>query len=424
MMQKQAFNIKAILDELQKNELTPEHYEWSPCFEGNRSIVVAKLGCLLRCYPRPKKYNKRFYHTLYFLPIADWHILLTKQLFGGLCNLNVKLDLRFQANYKFALANIDYLPDINTHIKAHFKDLILDILEKYLHTLEEGKWINHSLHQTQQQVETNINETLITQNIQCRTTCDFTPTFTKISEDEFDENFMRKSVYLDIMRQHFTFMKQQKQEWLHQQQLLAKQEIEHKHEQLKQLEEEGDLLCMRQEKEATNKKRLLLAKEKQKQEQRENERQACERNIRHENLIKTMQYKADSNDREQKQLIEQQAEILLQNNNLEHDEKINKQRIERERQLKSQELEFEIETFEKRQIRWNAVDLDQQRKKIQQDKKIKKEELESDILQQETKAIALQKLEERMQEEKISHEGKLRIMELKSQRENTINNKN
>lgn len=420
-MSRQDFPLEEILAELQANEFAPKNNDWEPGFEGDRHVVLSKFGPFVHCYKRPQKYIKRFCHTLYSLPIENWQLSLSKELFGGLCTIDATLDLRFQASYKFALANMDYLANINQHIKTNFEGLILDILEKALRELQEGDWIKEGMSNAKRQVETSINETLIVQKIQCRAICELDPTFTRLGEEtEFDERFIRKSVYMEVMRQNFAFKEQQKQELFRQQELLAEQELEHKREQLQQLEKEGELLCIRQEKDAENNKRMLIESETQKQEQLEIERRIYARDISHQDIIKEMDYQAEAKAREKKQLIDHQAEILLQESSMEHDNLINENRMEHERQLKEQELDFEIEEFEKRQTRWNEAEFGQQNIKIEQDKLIKEKELEAEIIEQEIRSISQQKLEQRVIEEKINHESRLRTMELDAEQKSQL----
>lgn len=418
MMRRQEFPLEEILAELQGTEFAQEQQDWQPGFEGDRRVVLSKFGPFVRCYRKPKKYIKRYWHSLYSLPIENWQITLSKQLFGGFCNIDAKVDLRFQASYKFALGNMADLANINELIKSYFEGLILDILEQALGDLEDGEWIKSGLSEAKHQIETTINETLIIQNIQCRAICELDPTFARISEqDDVDECFIRKSVYLDVMQQNFSFREQQKQEWFRQQDSLAEQTLEHKKKQLELLEKEGEILCIQQAKEADNQQRLLLESGTHEQMRLETERKIHEQEISHKSLIMEMEYQEEAKEREKKQSINHQTENTLQESSVNHDKLMSETRMSHERLLKEQELEFEIEEFEKRQTRWNTAEFEQQSDKIKQEKILKEQELEADILEQETREIAQQKLQERIKEEKINHERRLRAMELDAEQQ-------
>jgi hypothetical protein len=422
-MRRHEFPLEEILAELQGTDfaLEQQNNDWQPGFEGDRRVVLSKFGPFVRCYRKPKKYIKRYWHSVYSLPIENWQIALSKQLFGGFCSIDAKVDLRIQASYKFALANMVDLANINKLIKSNFEGLILDLLEQALGKLEDGEWIKSGLNEAKQQIETTINETLIVQNIQCRAIVELEPTFARISEvDEFDEHFIRKSVYLDVMRQNFAFREQQKQEWFRQQDSLAEQALEHKTTQLQLLEKEGELLCLQQAKEAENQQRLLRESGTHKQTQLETERQIHEQDISHQSLIQEMEYQEEIKERKKKQLINQQTENALQESSMKHDISMNETRMSHERLLKEQELEFEIEEFEKRQTRWNSAEFEQQSDKIKQEKLLKEQELEANILEQESREIAQQKLQERIKEQQINHERRLRAMQLDAEQQTQL----
>ena len=319
-MRQSEFSLEEILAELQSNNSIADPDVWEPGFAGERQIVYSRLGPFVRCYAKPDKFIKRFYHRLYPLPIEDWQITARKQLFGGFCTIDATLDLRFQASHQFAIANMESLAEINPFIKHRFKELILDVLDRDLHNLELTDWVQTGLNDTEKQIETAINEALIVQKIQCRALCRLKPRFVELSDDlELDDRFIHKSIYIEVMRKNFECREYQKQESFRQEELLRQQQLEHKQKLLDQIDKEGGLLSIKQEKEANNLKRQLVEKERQKDEVHVIERRLHARELAHNNFLMEMEVEAETQNQEKKQALQQQAEKKILDSKLEHD---------------------------------------------------------------------------------------------------------
>ena len=72
-----------------ENEITNIEV-WEPGFEANRQIVQSKLGPYSKFFLRPENFIKRFYHTIYPLPIEEWQSIEQIKLYDGFCTITMK----------------------------------------------------------------------------------------------------------------------------------------------------------------------------------------------------------------------------------------------------------------------------------------------------------------------------------------------
>ncbi|KAF0090960.1 MAG: hypothetical protein FD128_2900, partial [Hyphomonadaceae bacterium] len=175
--------------------------DWDPGFEAERRIVHRQLGFFEKFYLRPESFKRRFYHTIYPLEIATWQIVSQSQLYDGFCQIETTLNIRFQATAKYAIANRDFLGDINNHIKIAYEGLIRDAIERGLQALLDGAWIETGLLAVEKQIAKSVNEVLILQHVQCRTACSVKPAFQAFAEDQsLDARFAQESLYLNVLK--------------------------------------------------------------------------------------------------------------------------------------------------------------------------------------------------------------------------------
>ncbi|MGR9071983.1 MAG: hypothetical protein ACU833_02845 [Gammaproteobacteria bacterium] len=403
-MKNNDFPIEQLLAELQSYDGRLDRDVWDPGFEGERRIVITKLGPFVRAFQKPAKFIKRFFHTVYPLSIENWRISETTRLYGGFCTLETELNIRFQSSVKFARDNLDAFPDINSHIKSCFDGLVRDIVDGELINLDDGDWVKTGLAAVERTIETAVNEALIMQKIQCRAVCEIRPTFSEVTENPgLDDKFAHEKVYLHVMQKNFEFREKRKHEQIRQQEALESLEMEQRRKQLDNLDKEDEIQRVRQLKESEIAKNRLIEKEKQREEQYAIEKRLHASQLKHQSFIKEMDYDAELEEQEIKQLRQQQLDEILLENELKHNSRI-----------KEKELEAEILEYEKRQQKWNETEIRLKSEKIKLEEKLREKQLEADILEQEIRATAQQKMEERIKEEKLRHESRLRDMELDS----------
>lgn len=313
---------------------------WEADFDADRQIVHSKLGAYTKVFLRPEKFIKRFYHTVYPLPIEEWHCHDLIKLYDDFCTMDLTLDVRFQATLNYALNNIELLAELNEHIKDAYHGLVMDIVNRELLNLSDGSWVQEGLGAVEKRICLSISEMLILQNIQSQVICKLRPAF-----EEFpDVRFAKENVYLGVLKKSFEFSEQQKQELFRQQQEQEKQKIEHKRQQLKQMTEVAELDLERQAIQAETNRRLLEEKVHHQQEQSEIKKKLHAEKIKHNNQLKEMTQVAELEENEK-----QQAKLR----DSEEQEKI--ELIALHKKLKVRELKAELEEYEMEQASWREA---------------------------------------------------------------------
>lgn len=192
-----------------------ESREWDPGFEGDRWVVVSRLGPFLRVFKRPPKYRKWFHHRTYNIPVRDWRITTEIKFLAGLCTLRANLEIRFQPTLRYAESNLEALPDLGEHIMSSYQALLADSVERELAQAEENTLINKGLENIEQSIEQLVNETLVAQDIQCRAHCQLELHFEDLSEQEIESmsgHFERQQAYLELIRKNHEFESKRRQE--------------------------------------------------------------------------------------------------------------------------------------------------------------------------------------------------------------------
>ncbi len=235
---------------------------WDPGFEGDRRIVVARLGPFLRLYRCPRHFVKRFYHTVYDLAIEDWTVNMEQKLLGGLCVMHVELSVRFQPTLTYVEEHFDALLDVARHIKSHYQMLLEDAIQEELLTAEANHWIPDRLTEIEHRIEDRINESLMVQHIQCRTGCRLDPVFQELNEEDWalDGRFRHRSAYLEVMRRHHEFRDKRNHELFRQLEHDDQTRLVHEEKVFEQQRHE-EVLQLEKKKKETAQLRMLLEEE-------------------------------------------------------------------------------------------------------------------------------------------------------------------
>lgn len=325
---------------IQELDASNESEDWNPGFDVDRQVVYSKLGPYKKFFLRPENFTKRFYQTVYPLPVEEWECTDQVSLYDGFCTINTTINVRFQATYKYALSNLEILTELNEHIKTAYLGVTLDIVNRELLNLSDGSWVKEGLNEAEKKIAGLLSEMFILENIQSLVTCKL-----KASFEEFpDVHFAKESVYLSVLKKSFEFSEEQKDELFRQQQSEEKQKIEHKRLQFKQINESAELDRQKQLLHAENNKRFLKDKEKQQLEQFEIKKRIHADKLVHNRELKEMATAAELVEKEQYQIQ------LLKN---EEQEKINL--IAHKAKLKEKELAADITEYEREQKDWREV---------------------------------------------------------------------
>jgi hypothetical protein len=379
---------------------------WDPGFDGERRVVLSRLGPYTRLFLRPQKFIRRFFHNVYPLPVDEWTLRMETVLYSGFCTIQTHLNIHFQATFNYAQRNMEALAEINQHIKNSYEGLIQDIVDGELRSTKDGNWILTGLAGLEKKIENLINETLLLRHIQCRTTCALKPFFEELSDDEaLDGNFAQETVYLNVLKKNFEFREKHNQELFRQNEELESQRLQHKQKQLEKMQQEDEIQRQQLALQAENARRLLEVQEKQLLEEYEIKSRLHTQKLAHEKQLRELEQSAEIKSMLEQQPKQQELELRLLSNKIQHDAR-----------LKEQELDAEIKIFEIQQTKWHQAKEQLQADKIRQEERLKQQELEAEIREQETYQREKQKIQARLEAEKIQHQTKLKEMQLEAER--------
>ncbi|SMF93864.1 hypothetical protein SAMN02949497_1158 [Methylomagnum ishizawai] len=269
---------------------------WEAGFEGDRRIVVSKLGPFLKVYARPKQYTRRFFHQVHELNIEDWPIPVEPLRLGPFCTVESRLSVRFQPTLKFAREHLEHIADLGGLIKSSYATLLLDAAEQELRTLEPTGRMEEDAVQVERRIEDIVHELLALREIQCRARCAIDIVFA--SPDSLDEHTLsgdakHKEVYLELLRRRRESAERLAREHydrqLHEHQL----KLEHEAKMLELHKQEAELRRQKQAHETEQVRTDLSADELRYTEQIDSEVRLREERIRHEARLRQMELEAD-----------------------------------------------------------------------------------------------------------------------------------
>jgi hypothetical protein len=249
----------------------------------------------------------------------------------------VLLDIQFQATLKYALHNMDFLSDINGHIKTAYEELITNQIHKELQNLSDSAWVQKGLADIERKISLAVGEMLLLQNIQAQTLCSLKPFF----EDFPNVQLEKENVYLCVLKKSFEFNDAKREEIFRQEHEIERQKLEHKQKQLEQSNLGAQLERLSQAQDAANRKLMLEEREKQLLEQFEVERRLHAEHVKHENSLKEITLEAELLEQQKHEARRRIAEQSAYMETLAHQAK-----------LKEKELEADIVKYENQQARW------------------------------------------------------------------------
>ncbi|CAL1239938.1 hypothetical protein [Candidatus Methylocalor cossyra] len=273
----------------------PEDAPWETGFEGDRRVVLARLGPFKRLFPRPKHYTRRFYHRVYELAIEDWRIPLEPLRLGALCTVEATVAVRFQPTLKFAREHLDQLDALGAHIKASYQTLLQDAAEQELRRLEMAEDLEGQAVRVERRIENRVHELLALRDIQCRARCTIATRFA--SPDHLDHpaalEARHQGLYLTLLARRREAAERLAREQYERQLREQRLKLEHEERMLELLKKEADLRRLRQEQETQAVRAELSADEIRYTERIGSEIRLREERIRHEARLRQMELEAD-----------------------------------------------------------------------------------------------------------------------------------
>ncbi|MGZ8218759.1 hypothetical protein [Methylomagnum sp.] len=273
-----------------------EDERWEAGFEGDRRVVLSRLGPFKRVFARPRRYSQRFYHQVYSLAIEDWLIPLETPRLGPLCTLEASLSIRFQPTLKFAQEHLDHIGDLGGHIRASYRTLLQDAAEQELRALETTDWLAEGHADVAQRIENIAHELLALRDIQSRARCRVETRFA--NPENLDElastaDSKHTGLVLELLRRRRETTERLARENYERQALEQQLKLEHEARMLELLNKEAELRRMKQRQETEQVRMELAADETRYSEQIDSEIRLREERIRHEARLRQMELEAD-----------------------------------------------------------------------------------------------------------------------------------
>ncbi|MDT8407236.1 MAG: hypothetical protein RQ715_08300 [Methylococcales bacterium] len=363
-------------------ELEPSFAEqaeqWDPGFAPGQQVVVRKIGRFKRRFPRPSRFRARWFDRVIILPIDTWRLNWQAPLFSSYCTLSCALTLHVQATLSY-LNRHDIDQDVGPHIQQHYAQLLETQWLQILQQLERGDWLEHGLAAAEQQMVSQVNETLLLQDILARSNCQITAEFAELDEQAITK--LPTYQHRSLLTRHLQLKTQRQQEWLAQQELEHKQAAERKLQHLtftetlalRELEEQQQLLAQRHHLE-----QAILAER-----------------LNHEQELKALE-------------LEQQ---------LSHEQQLKDRHREHLRQQKNDELAEEIALYQHKQAQWRAVRARMRQEQLETERKLAEQAAEQQRQLREQQALQQQALDLRLQLEQLDHEARLKETELERRKQ-------
>lgn len=290
---------------------------WIAGFEGDRRIVVARLGPYLRVFPRPENFTRRFYHRVYTLPIVDWQLALEPPHLGPLCTASARLAIRFQATCRYASEHVEHLDDLAAYIKTQYQSLLQDAAESELKALQAGEWLEHGQDRLAQQIEDLVHEVLAIRNIQSRCRCSIDAHFHEVDPavihaDLCSTDLTRKRIALKTLRRHHEItehLTRNRHEGERQEQQLK---LENQEKLLEFMRRETELLQLRQQEELTQVRHAILNDETRHSENIDSRLRQQQEQLRHEAELKRMGLAAALNEKAERATVLTEVQTHLE----------------------------------------------------------------------------------------------------------------
>lgn len=332
---------------------------WEVVFDEGRQLVFSDFGPFQKLYLRPQKFIKRFYHTLYPLPVEDWQVCNQIQLYDEFCTIDTQLDIRFQATLEYAQRQMENLPEINEHIKNTYLKSVSDQISKHLLNLQNDEWVRSGLGDIEKAIAIAVSEMLMLENIEAQARCSIQATFIEFP----DVQLGKEAVYLSVLKKSYEVSEEQRKERYRQELQIQEQQRAHQQKQLEQMQQDAELERQKQAQEAEHQRQLLLDQELLQQEQLVIKSRLHTDKIQHDNYLNDITLD-----------VQLQAKMEQEKRTRNAAQKSQAEELSHQALLKDQKLHADIEVFEHEQASWleakdkaYALELE----KEQQQKKLK-----------------------------------------------------
>lgn len=291
-----------------------EDSAWEAGFEGDRALVVSRLGFVLRVFPRPQHYTRRFFHEIYELPIEEWSLPIPqRELLPG-CFVETTVDLRFQPTFRYASQDLMRLPQLSAHIRSSFQTLLTDTVEQELKALEKPSWLTEGCAAIERRIIDAIQEALALRDIQSRARClvkvDL-ENLTLASLDAPTEDVRYRALRAELLRRRAELIELEKQRELELQLREREQKLAAEQEALDLARKEALLRHAAREREFEELQAEIAAEEQRQAAQRLSEARQREEQLRTEAHLRELERDIDLKDQDRRSRMVEDTEDRL-----------------------------------------------------------------------------------------------------------------
>lgn len=318
---------------------------WIAGFEGDRRLVLARLGPYRRLFPRSRHYVKRFHHRVYDLVIEDWEVPLEPPYLGALCTMTASLSIRFQPTLAFAREHLDRLDHLGEHIRRQYQPLLKDAAEEELRRLESVTWLDSGHSRLERSIENLVQELLAVRDIQSRCRCRIEASFADIDDSALNDDIAssdpaRNSIALQILRRRRETLERIARERQEQELLERRLRLEQQARIVDLLKQETAIIREQQQEQLRHAREELLGEETREREKINSEIRLKGERIRHESELKRQELEASLAEKNQHAAsyqevhdhLQREIELLaMERQRLALEEEIHKTRLARAR---------------------------------------------------------------------------------------------
>lgn len=296
----------------------PESFEgtpvWEAGFDGNRALVVSRIGLYHRVFAKPPHYKKRFHHRVVALTIEDWALPSARRELAPECVIDVSVTLRFQPTIRYARANLDHLADLAAHIRQTHQTLLLDAVEQELAALEDPRWLSEGCGRIERSVETALQELLALRDIQSRAQCRLQPDLSGLNQALLNEgaaNPRYRALHAQLLRQQALLNEELDRQRDEQERRDREMRIARDESRLEMAAREEELRRRLKEHELEQLRAELEAEERRLAEQRISDARIREEQIRQEARLRDLEIEIDQQEQERRAQVMEETEGQL-----------------------------------------------------------------------------------------------------------------
>lgn len=281
--------------------------DWEAGFEGGRCAVVSRAWFFPRAFARPSGFVRRFYHSVHELPVHEWTLHPAPLRLGPFCAIDCALRVRYQATVRYVRDHLEFLSDLDAHLRKGLETLLKDAAEQEMRKLEDDfDWLKQGFGSAEKAIERIVHETLAVRDIQSRAQCCIEAKF-----EQFDPNdpamHFSAARYAEVYREALRIRHDARERLLREQNERAADEYRYRLEREERLQtlaaREEELRQARHADELERLRAELAAEEARMAQRRETEARQREEQLRHDARLRNLETEAELKEKDRRAKI-------------------------------------------------------------------------------------------------------------------------